>query len=181
LGEGEREVGEGVGVEGVVVVALGVGVVDAVVETEGLEGFGIGVDEPVVGDVVVGVELEFVDFVGGGAGGGEDFDAEVGGNGDAMAGDEVEAGFGDEDNVGAADVFVAENCVDVADESAEVVLFDVTIEEAAEFGVGVGVLEGGAGAHADFSVDEFEAHAGRVFAEHEEFLGGHFGLVECGH
>jgi hypothetical protein len=163
------------------IVACGVGAVDAVVEAEGLEGFGDGIDEPVVGDVMVGVELEFVDFVGGGAGGGEDFDAEVGGDGDAVTGDEVEAGFGDKNNVGTADVFVAENCVDVADESAEVVRNDVIREEDTKASVGVRVVEGGAGAHADFSVDEFKAHAGRVFAEHEEFLGGHFGLVECGH
>ncbi len=52
-----------------------------VLKGEALGGFGLGVEDPVVGDAVGLVEVEFIDAVVVGVGRGEDFDAEVGDEG----------------------------------------------------------------------------------------------------
>ena len=65
-------------------------------------------------------------MVHGGAAGGDDFDAEVGGNADAvLVAEQVRSILGDEDDVGTTDVEVAEEGVDIADESTEIVLDDM--------------------------------------------------------
>jgi len=91
------------------------------------------------------------------------------------------AGVGPEDLLPlTADVVLAEDGIDVADEFAEVVVGDVVADEAGEFAVSVGMVVGGAGTHDDTSMNELQADSGRVFAELQELLCSH-GNTADGH
>ena len=59
LGESDAQAGEEGGVEFVFGLAGLVGAVGGAVEDEALEGFGVAVEEPVVGDAGLGVPISF--------------------------------------------------------------------------------------------------------------------------
>jgi hypothetical protein len=147
--------------------------VDSRLKVVSFDGVRLWINYPVVGDFVGGVEFELVGLVDGNAGGREDFNAKIGWDGDAVTFDEMQARLGDKENVGTTDIVVAKDRVNVAYQCAKIVLMDVDTQNDPKLCVGVGMGKRRAGAHADFSVNEFEANAGWIFAEHHELLGGH--------
>ena len=115
-----------------------------------------------MGDATFGVEIEFCRFGPWCAEPGERiFDAVDRGKWMpwTLSGEAVEVGFGDEEDVRAADVEVVEDGVDVTDKFAEVVLVDVVSKNQRQTMDCVSVRIRGAGAHVDFSVNEFETNA----------------------
>ena len=77
-GEGDFELWEGRGFEGLIGGTAGGGDVAGGVEGVGFEGFFEGIDDPVILNAAGLVEVEFIDAVGADVGRGEDFDAEGG-------------------------------------------------------------------------------------------------------
>src|SRR6184192_2773885 len=104
LREREGEIDEGREVDGVLIATIGREGVLASGQLERLSGAVFGVDDPVVGDAGGLILLELIDLVDGGGGGTEDFNAEVRGPFHGLFADEVEARFGEEDDVGTTDV-----------------------------------------------------------------------------
>ena len=96
-----------------------------------LERAAFGIDNPIMRNAGAGVKVHLLGLVGGGAGGREDFDAEVGSDRNAVAFDEMHTRLGDEEDVRTADVEIAKDRIDIADESPQVVLIDVGVENAA--------------------------------------------------